>query len=491
MHYARTFLLSLALLPACQCHREHHEVEPATLGVSLFAPDFRFTCSPNPEIGCAGVFDVRTGAELRAVPTSGLDALGVRIQSLHAAKRSIRIQALIFRADETGLHLAELLRQRKAEGIDVRVIVDAMSNLDWQTQWMYFDLKRAGIEVEGYEALYLEWLTAEKLLDPLHANKRFHDKLWIIDGEDPEHALAIVGGLNLANEYFRVDDEPINRWHDQDIVLRGPIVDDVMTAFDRNYDFFKGIKHRLPEILNPDNAWKTTAAVREKIAAVTLPTWLREDLRAAVRACASRPVEATYRPQSLRFLHSRPRHDEAYILQAYLAQIETAQRSILVANAYFIPSGQIAAALQRAVDRGVEVVVLTNSPESNDIAEVATMSRHLYRTVMREQGGVAIHEWVGPAAGEGTLHAKLALFDDTSAIIGSYNLDPRSERLNSETAIAVQDPALVGAMAKEFRESLLPKSRKIDWAEATAYHQPADLPKKLELLYAMPMKDWL
>lgn len=483
--------LAIALAAACHCERGPTEVTPATPGISLFSPDFRFTCSPDERVGCSGVFEVSTAAGLQASPVSGEDALGVRIASLRSATQSIRIQALIFRADETGLFIADLLKQREADGLDVRVIVDAMSNLDWRTQWMYFDLKRNGIEVEGYEALYLEWLTAEKLLEPLHANKRFHDKLWVIDGEQAS-GLAIVGGLNLANEYFRVDSEPINRWRDQDVLLRGPVVAEVMAAFDRNYDFFKGIKGKMPTIFNPDNAWKLAGDVRDKAAAVEVPTWLREDLQAAVAACGARPPATEFTPQAVRFLQSRPRHDETYILQAYLAQIDAATSSILIANAYFIPSKQISAALLRAVARGVEVVVLTNSPESNDIEQVATMSRHLYESLMTaDGGGVRIHEWIGPAANEGTLHAKFALFDDTSAIIGSYNLDPRSERLNSETAIAVQDPAMVGALAKEFRDGLLPRSRKIEWAEAVGYREPEGFAARFKLLYAIPMKSWL
>jgi cardiolipin synthase len=224
---------------------------------------------------------------------------------------------------------------------------------------------------------------------------------------------------------------------------------------------------------------------------VTVPTWVKDELAAAVRGCAERSVDATYQPKALRFLHSRPRHGETYILQAYLAQIETAERSIVIANAYFVPSGQIAEALRRASDRGVEVLVLTNGPESNDIKEVATMSRYLYASVMREDGGAKVYEWIGPEAGEGTLHAKLALFDESSAIIGSYNLDPRSERLNSETAIAVEDPALVRAMAKELREVIADKAREVTWARARAFRKPEGVTKKLELLYAMPMRDWL
>ena len=118
------------------------------------------------------------------------------------ADTSVRIQALIFTGDESGLYIAELLKEKKAQGLDVRVIVDAMSNPGPQTQWMYFDLKQNGIEVEGYETFYLQWLNempvasheaADETTDP---NKRFHEKMWIIDGET-DHGVAVVGGSTL------------------------------------------------------------------------------------------------------------------------------------------------------------------------------------------------------------------------------------------------------------------------------------------------------
>ena len=479
----------------CRC-TDHRSDVVVPAGVSLFDAEFPWTCSPDAAIGCSGTFAVRratddSGAGIEATPITGCEALGVRIDSLRAASRSIRIQALIFRADETGLYLAELLKAKHAAGVDVRVIVDAASNLDWQTQWMYFDLKRHGIEVEGYEALYLEWLTAEKLLDPLHANKRFHDKMWIVDAEE-EDAVAVVGGLNLANEYFRVDPEALQRWRDQDVLLRGPVVADVTSAFDRNYAFFKGIKGKLPRVLDPDNAWKLGEALQRQIADVEVPSWPDPRLTAAVAACAEVEPAPAVHPEAVRFVQSRPRHDETYILQAYLAQIQAARRSILIANAYFIPSRQIARALQDAVARGVEVVVLTNSPESNDIAQVATMSRYGYQPLMRKDGGgVRIAEWIGPAAGEGTLHAKYALFDGREAIIGSYNLDPRSERLNSETAIAIRDEALVGAMERTFRAELQTQAREVTWADAVSYRRPRDVAKLFKLVYAMPLESWL
>ena len=150
----------------------------------------------------------------------------------------------MFKGDETGLRVAEILKQKKAAGLDVRVIVDAFSNPWLQTQWMFFDLKQNGIEVEGYEAMALQWLNEVPIpaltphTDPDALDKRFHEKMWIIDGET-DHAIAVTGGLNIGNEYFRAaPDDPDATWRDQDVVLRGAIVRDLVTAFDRNFDYF-------------------------------------------------------------------------------------------------------------------------------------------------------------------------------------------------------------------------------------------------------------
>jgi hypothetical protein len=89
---------------------------------------------------------------------SGEDSLAARLAMLERARASIRIQALIFKGDEAGVRIAEVLKRKKAEGLDVRVIVDAFSNPWLHAQWLMFDLKQHGIEVEGYEALGLQWL---------------------------------------------------------------------------------------------------------------------------------------------------------------------------------------------------------------------------------------------------------------------------------------------------------------------------------------------
>ncbi|MBI2897819.1 MAG: phosphatidylserine/phosphatidylglycerophosphate/cardiolipin synthase family protein [Deltaproteobacteria bacterium] len=471
---------------------------------TIFDDAFRFTCSRAPGVGCSGVFPVRraggsgAGQPSRvALLSDGEASLRARVESLQKARRTIRIQALIFRADETGLFVADLLERKKAEGLDVRVIVDATSNLDWKTQWMYFDMKQHGVEVEGYEALYLEWLTAEIVPnDPLRPNKRFHDKMWIVDGEDAEAGLAIVGGLNLANEYFRVDPTPINRWRDQDLLVRGPVVRDVVRAFDRNYDFFKSIKDRLPSAFNPDNAWRLARGARSKVGAVRTATWRSPALVSSIERVLAQAVDL--RPSSVvsRFLQSRPRLEETYIGQAYLDLIGRARSRILIANAYFVPSRAVIAALKAAARRGVEVVVVTNSPATNDIGPVATVSRWLYADLLSaagngQHGGITIREWAGAPFGEGTLHAKFGVFDGVEAIVGSYNLDPRSERLNSETALAFQSPELATALETWFTREYVAKSVEVTPAQAASFRRPNDADRVFELVFALPLRSWL
>lgn len=420
--------------------------------------------------------------------------------SLRAAKRSIRIQALIFRGDEAGLRVAEALKQKKRSGLDVRVIVDAASNLDWQTQWMYFDLKQHGIAVEGYEALYLEWATADvKPSDPLRPNKRFHDKLWVVDGEEPG-GLAVVGGRNIANEYFRIAAGPVDRWRDQDVELRGPIVGDVVASFERNFEYFKGLKARLPKTFNPDNAWNLTRETILKIGQGKAAARTKGDLAVLAEATAARRVDLTFQPLVARFIQNRPRFRETFIPQAYLQEVDAATKTLFLANAYFVPSRAFADALRRAVQRGVRVVVITNSPESNDISEIAAVSRYLYRDLLGASGpdggragpgSLEIREWRGPSAQEGTLHAKYAVVDGREALVGSYNLDPRSERLNSETVLALRSPELAAQLEKTFLEDDLPKSAPISLDQANAFRRPAGIDEKFKLLYSLGLRDWL
>jgi phosphatidylserine/phosphatidylglycerophosphate/cardiolipin synthase-like enzyme len=99
-------------------------------------------------------------------------------------------------------------------------------------------------------------------------------------------------------------------------------------------------------------------------------------------------------------------------------------------------------------------------------------------------GNVQIWEWYGwrydqPHQTEGTIHAKYAVFDRRYSLVGSYNLDPRSEKLNSETAMVFENNKLSTELAKMFYENDLAYSRQVTPEDANEFKEPKDAFYKL------------
>jgi len=466
----------------------------------VFDPPQAYAGSPLDQVGRRNLFGVHSPKFNQiALLKNGDESFAARVQLLEKAETSIRIQALIFWGDESGLHIAEILKKKKAEGIDVRMIVDAAANLGWQTQWMYFDLKQNGIEVQGYESLYLEWINEIPIpflspaKDPEAPNHRYHEKMWIVDGETDRGA-AVVGGLNIANEYFRVDpSDPSRFWRDQDVIVKGSIVADMVTAFDRNFEHFLEIKESRGA-LNTDLYWQSTREFLYEFGKLTVSYTTRPDLVERVKTMARMKPALNYVSARSRFFHNRPRLGESYIQQAYLKLFDNAEREIIICNAYFIPSVDFVDAVRDAVSRGVRVIILTNSPETNDLPELTMVGRSYYKTILsinedaetKQSGGkVQIWEWYGwrydqAQQTEGTIHAKYAVFDRRYSLVGSYNLDPRSEKLNSETAVVFESDILSAKLAQMFYENDLAYSRKVTPQDANEFNDPSDALYKLE-----------
>jgi len=465
----------------------------------VFGPVEEYSGSPQDEVGRKGLFETYAPESNQfALLKNGDISFTVRAQLLEQAEKSIRIQALIFSGDESGLYLAEILKRKKAEGLDVRVIVDATANLGLQTQWMYFDLKQHGIEVQGYESLYLEWLNEVPIpflspaKDPEAPNSRYHEKMWIVDGET-ENGVAVVGGLNIANEYFRVDpSDPGDYWRDQDVVVKGHIVTDMVTAFERNYQHFVDIKESRG-ILDTDYYWQATRDFLNTVGQLNIPYVKDSDLEERVLQMAQAKPDLRFINARSRFFQNRARLGESFIFQAYQKLIENAQREIIICNAYFIPSAEFINSIRDAVHRGVQVIILTNSPDTNDLPELTMVGRSYYKnllmindeeTTLISGGNVQIWEWYGwryddDRQTEGTIHAKYAVFDRRYSLVGSYNLDPRSEQLNSETAVVFESKELSTDLARIFYESDLAYSRKVSTQAANEFNEPSDALYKL------------
>ncbi|MFT3707701.1 MAG: phosphatidylserine/phosphatidylglycerophosphate/cardiolipin synthase family protein [Archangium sp.] len=338
----------------------------------------------------------------------GVNSFAERKKMIDGAKESICFQTFIFNSDDTGWELAKQLASKAKEGVQVRVIYDAMGSGRADPK-MFEMMKQAGVDVQAYGEKYKLW----------DINDRWHEKHLIVDGK-----ASIEGGMNIANEYalggsgkqvFSRGGVGTEAWRDADMKLEGPAVGDAMKAFVRNWE----------EVGGKNLSEADKAKLFPKLSEVT-------GGGASVRVVQSNPeVKGLVGTND----------------KLYLRAIENATKSITIENAYFLPPPEIRKALISAAKRGVEVKVMTNSKASNDMGFVSDAARYFYDDMLK--AGVKIYEKQG-----GTLHAKTATFDGQFSVVGSVNMNGRSKNQDAEVALAVQDDSTAKQLEARFASGL-------------------------------------
>ncbi len=417
----------------------------------------------------AQVFPIHTndGSDVVTI-LNAASRLGIRIQMIDQAKISIRLQSFIFTGDESGYSIANRLVAAMKRGVAVQVIVDPVVNYELRTQNMYLYLQRNGIKVQGYELLYMQYLAGLTNQGSIEnsfndANHLYHDKILVTDVENLSLARAMTGGANIANEYFGVDTTIAkNNWEDQDIMLRGPIVQDLAAIFQRNSQIFYEDKARL----NVQDFDQMVAAASNVLGGGlgNMPN-ANPAILNRINVISHAQFPLNWQPATMRTMQSRPRLQEDLIAPIYIDMIDQSRIAIDIVNPYLIPDPQFIAALNRAVLRGVKVRIVTNHAEAQEFHNLALVARQKYQALMAANlqtpngGRLDIYEWGGDPVlknGTGHNHAKFAIFDQRAAIVGSYNLDPRSRYLSSETVMAFENPAAVLELSAIARSYMAP-----------------------------------
>lgn len=337
----------------------------------------------------------------------GANSFPERNKLIDGAKESINLQTFIFNSDETGWELANRLAAKAKQGVKVRVIYDAMGSNRADPK-MFELMKQAGVELKPY---------AKPLDQPWNINSRWHEKHLIIDGKT-----SIEGGMNIANEYalggsgkmvFSRGKTGTEPWRDADVKLEGPGVHDTQAAFLKNWETVGGTK--------------ISAEERSKL----LP-----------------PIPPAIDGAKVRVVQHRPDQEgDNNVKNLYRQAIDTAQKSITIENAYFLPPKELHDALIAAAHRGVDVKVMTNSRASNDTGVVSDAARYFYDDLIK--AGVKVYEKQG-----GTLHAKTATFDGAFSIVGSANMNGRSDGRDSEDVLAIRDPTTAAQLESRFATGL-------------------------------------
>jgi cardiolipin synthase len=140
------------------------------------------------------------------------------------------------------------------------------------------------------------------------------------------------------------------------------------------------------------------------------------------------------------------------IEDAYLEQIELARNEVVIANAYFFPARRFRRALRAAAARGVRVVLLLQGRVEYTLLHYA--SRALYRGLLK--AGVEIHEYH-----RSFLHAKVAVFDQRVATVGSSNIDPFSFLLAKEANVFVDEAVFARLLRSSLGEAIESGARQV------------------------------
>ena len=444
---ARMFvaLCVAALLCACAVGApgpEHHTASYALADSAATALGRRFDVEAQRHPGLSG-FDL---------VTSGREAFDVRYA---LAQRTIDVQYYIWESDGAGRNLLAALIAAVDRGVRVRMLLDDLS-LEGRDDGLAVLNAHPNIRVRLFNPFQARTdHLVDFLFDFERVNHRMHNKALIVD-----NAVAVVGGRNIGDAYFSANDQ--SNFRDIDLLAAGPVVHQISADFDAfwNSVWSRSIRrfgHGRPnaeEIRDfVDRLHRHIAADHAFPFAADLDEAKPDDI---VRRVPARLIWGKAR--ILADLPNKPETSEPEIVEALRADVgPTLRHDLLLESAYFIPPGSATAHLCALVNRGVRVRVLTNSAATNDeptaFAGYAKHREALLRCGIelyerRPDAGFVRHEWTWLRnRSTAALHTKAAVFDRDKVLIGSFNLDPRSAKLNTELALLVDSRQLADKVA--------------------------------------------
>lgn len=397
----------------------------------------------------------------------GKNSLPVRQSMIENAKQYIFISVPFWAADEQGLGILRSVLQKSYENdqFDYRVIQD------WSSQFISFH----GGEIEnalkdhrvGWKSPF--WM---RRFTPQLWHKNVHDKFFIVDGEK-----MVVGGMNIANEYL-LGGKDVKGWHDTDILVEGPAVQEGAKIFVKLWQLSKYLESDQPfppfndqelralqeyfyedkedlsyEVMNPELKQPLMLKVPVHIGFKDIlndpkyfpPLKVSPEFKTSVRIIYDNPLidreVKTYKTVS-----------KIYRTVQYL--IKEAKESAWFFMPYFTVSEENMATLTEAAKR-IQVRVITNSYASDDFRDKAYVQQASHYQALID-AGVELYEWQGhkeliafqKANGctidsqdwpGDTLHSKIALFDGSVSMIGSSNMNKRSNSENNEQMSLIND----------------------------------------------------
>ena len=324
---------------------------------------------------------------------NGDEIFPAMLAAIRAAKKSITLETFIYWSGDIGKQVAEALADKAKRGVKVHVLLDWLGCKKIDDSYVAM-IREAGGEVEKFHPV--RWHNLGRL------NDRNHRKVLVVDG-----SIGFTGGVGIAEEWTgRAQDAA--HWRDSHFRVEGPVVAQMQAVFLDSWMKATG------QVLHGDDYFPQLSSAGDADA---------------------------------QMFSSSPSGGGESMHLMYLLAITAAERSILLANAYFLPDDLTLRTLIDALKRDVRVRIMTPGKHIDE-AMVRRASRAGWGDLLR--AGAEIYEYQLTM-----FHCKTLVVDDCMVSVGSTNFDPRSFRLNDEANLNVYDPEAAAALSAVFEDDLL------------------------------------
>lgn len=379
----------------------------------------------------------------------GIDALTARLLLARRAERSIDTQYYLIKADTTGLAFIDALLRAADRGVRVRLLLDDVftsgydAGLAGLSSHPNFEVRIFNPFNRGAAGKLWSGIT-----DLSRVNRRMHTKTFTVDNQ-----VTIIGGRNIADEYFGAREDA--KFGDLDVAGIGSITNRVSDMFDSFWNHETALPvaafAEMPD--DPAAALDTLRArlaeSRERIkdseyAKAVVSTAL-EFIDSDINMFEWAPYKLIYDSPD-KGIKSKSGPSIA-IIAPLIEALQSAEKELIVMSPYFVPRKTGIEFFSELQARGVNVTIITNSLAANNQLTVhggyAPSRKPLLKSgvkifEVRPDADVRGSEIVAASSAKATLHTKAFLIDRKQVFIGSFNFDPRSAYLNTESGVLIR-----------------------------------------------------
>ncbi|WP_294404751.1 phospholipase D-like domain-containing protein [uncultured Clostridium sp.] len=344
---------------------------------------------------------------------NGEDKFKDLFEDIKNASSFINIQYYIFRCDDLGVELLNLLGKKVSEGIEVRLLVDGMgSNSITKKEYIY--IKNLGIKFSFFFPSLIRFIN-------LRINYRNHRKIVVIDGK-----IGYIGGFNVGNEYVNKGKQ-FDFWRDTHLRIKGDAVLELQTRFALDWEYAA------------DESIDEKQFIIAKLTPSADDTYVLSDLFNNEIKNNNNDDFADNKSKAfdnvgIQIISSGPDNLEEYIRNSYLKIINNARKNIYIQTPYLVPDEPIIMALKLAASSGVDVKIMV--PDKADHFFMAYALSSSIDTLIKS--GIKFYKYK-----KGFIHSKTISADSMVCSIGTANLDIRSFKLNFEINAVIYNNNLV------------------------------------------------